>query len=506
MPAGGRRVSSAVLDREHATATDIAALNALCVVDAAGPFQAQNLRFARAVIDARCHYVDLADARDFVSAFPTLDAVAKARGVLAVTGASTTPALTHAVLDDLTRGWTRVDGVEVGISPGGGTSFGLAVIQAILSYVGKPVRVWRHGRWDTAPGWSLNVRRAVGEAGKRWLSLCDTPDLDLIPQRFPSVRRAVFRAGLELSVLHWALWALGFLVRFGLMQSLRPLAEPLRDAAAFARRFGSDTGGMLVEVSGVYGDGSQLKTIWSLTADAGDGPEIPTFGALCIVRGLLDGRLTQTGATACVGMLDIAAFEREFKRFDIRSARETTRLEARSLFEHALEGFQRMPTNVRAAHMPDPACELQGRVDIDGAAHPIGHAIARMFGFPASAREEAAFVTIEREEDGETWIRRFGPAVFMSRLQAARTTNRLVERFGVLAFDLGARADETGFELSIAGARLWGVPLPSALVPATLARASTDEQGRYCFDVTITLPFLGRLVRYRGWLEPRRLR
>ena len=48
------------------------------------------------------------DARDFVAAFPTLDAVAKARGVLAVTGASTTPALTHAVLDEVTRGQGRV--------------------------------------------------------------------------------------------------------------------------------------------------------------------------------------------------------------------------------------------------------------------------------------------------------------------------------------------------------------------------------------------------------------
>jgi hypothetical protein len=28
----------------------------------------------------------------------------------------------------------------------------------------------------------------------------------------------------------------------------------------------------------------------------------------------------------------------------------------------------------------------------------------------------------------------------------------------------------------------------------------TEEQGRFCFDVQIGLPLMGRLVRYRGWL------
>ena len=48
-------------------------------------------------------------------------------------------------------------------------------------------------------------------------------------------------------------------MRAGWIKSLVPLAEPLRDAAAFFRRLGSDCGGMLVEVTGVYGDGTHLQ-------------------------------------------------------------------------------------------------------------------------------------------------------------------------------------------------------------------------------------------------------
>jgi hypothetical protein len=161
-----------------------------------------------------------------------------------------------------------------------------------------------------------------------------------------------------------------------------------------------------------------------------------------------------------------------------------------------------MPEAVRAAHSPDPACELVGEVDIDGAESWAAGLIGRAFGFPREGRGLPASVTIEREGDGEIWIRRFGSAAFESHLSAGGAAGRLIERFGPMAFDLDARADARGFELSIRGARVFGVPLPRALAPSTRAGASVDEHGRYRFDVLITLPVVGRLVRYRGWLAP----
>ncbi|MBY0324125.1 MAG: DUF4166 domain-containing protein [Reyranella sp.] len=56
--------------------------------------------------------------------------------------------------------------------------------------------------------------------------------------------------------------------------------------------------------------------------------------------------------------------------------------------------------------------------------------------------------------------------------------------------------------LSMVGMSCGGLPLPRALWPVIEA-TETEEEGRFRFDVLIGLPFIGRLVRYRGWLADR---
>ena len=113
-----KRLTALVLDAGTVTPAMLAATGAFAVVDAAGPYQGSDYHLARAVIAAGLHFIDLADARDYVAGFTALDPAARAAGVVALTGASSTPALSNAVLDVLTAGWTRVDGVAIAISPG----------------------------------------------------------------------------------------------------------------------------------------------------------------------------------------------------------------------------------------------------------------------------------------------------------------------------------------------------------------------------------------------------
>ncbi len=314
----GARARPVRLDTAAVTAEELRATGAFVVVDAAGPFQGAEYRLARAAIAAGLHYVDLADARDFVAGFGALDEAARAAGVVALTGASSTPALSHAVLDRLTAGWRRIDSVEIAISPGNRNSpRGLSVIRAILSYAGRPVRVFLDGEWTTRPGWGRPIRREMPGLGRRWLSLCETPDLDLVPARFAPRQAAVFRAGLELSAMHVGLYCAGLLVRARLLPSLTPFARPLRWIAERLKGFGSDRGGMAVEATGIDAAGEPARAIWSLVAEAGDGPAIPTLPALAAIRVLADGSLTQPGARACVGVLDLDRISREFARYRI---------------------------------------------------------------------------------------------------------------------------------------------------------------------------------------------
>jgi hypothetical protein len=312
------RASGLRLDVATVTAEMLTATGAFVVVDAAGPFQGAAYRLARAAIAAGMHYVDLADARDFVAGFGALDAEARSAGVVALSGASSTPALSHAVLDRLTAGWQWIDTIEIAISPGNRNSpRGLSVIRAILTYAGKPVRVFVDGAWAERPGWGRPLRRTMPGLGPRWLSLCETPDLDLVPARFSPRTAAVFRAGLELSVMHWGLYLAGLPVRARLLPSLLPFVRPFRWLAERLKSWGSDCGGMVVEAAGIDAAGTPVHAVWSLVAEAGDGPVIPTLPALAVVRALADGSLSEAGARACVGVLNLEAIERGFAPYRI---------------------------------------------------------------------------------------------------------------------------------------------------------------------------------------------
>src|SRR5262249_42117813 len=123
------------------------------VVNASGPFRAGDDSAPRTCIDAGCHYVDLADGRDYVADFTALDEAARSRAVFASAAASTTPAVTSALVAELLPGLGQVRSIKVALNAGNRNQAGVSTIATILSYVGRPVRVWRGGRWRLRRGW-----------------------------------------------------------------------------------------------------------------------------------------------------------------------------------------------------------------------------------------------------------------------------------------------------------------------------------------------------------------
>jgi hypothetical protein len=300
------------LDRSRVSAAQLRRLGASLVIDAAGPFQASGFALVEAAIEAGAHYIDLADGRDYVMAIGRFDRMARARGLTVLSGASTTPALSHAVLDRLTAGWRRIDDLLVAVSPGNRAPRGPAVTRAIFSYVGQPVRVFRAGGWTTAPGWGLTRRLDFPGLGERLVSLCETPDLDLLVERYRPTGSAEFLAGLELKPLHRGLALASAAVRRGLIPSLTPFVRPALHIASLFNPFGEDRGGMVVRAQGLDGVGQPQFAEWSLAAEPGRGPHVPTLPALALLRRLCEGRLDYRGAGPCVGLLALDDFETDF--------------------------------------------------------------------------------------------------------------------------------------------------------------------------------------------------
>ena len=299
-------VNLARIDRDSVKAVDLVGYD--LVVDAAGPFQSSHCKLIEAAIGARVAYVDLADGRDFVREFTRFDAGAREAGVSLVTGASSIPALSHAVLDRIVEGWRAVDSIRIGIYPGNRAPRGRSVVEAILSYVGRPVRVFREGIWQELPGWGGLHREQIDRIGPRWASVCDTPEQDLLVARYQPRRSAEFFAGLELGLLHVGLWLCSLPVRWGLLRSLRPLAVPMLKLAELVRPLGSDRGCMTVRASGEDAQGRPVKRCWVLRADANRGPYVPVLAALAMIRRQRDGRQPSPGAQVCSGLLTLADF------------------------------------------------------------------------------------------------------------------------------------------------------------------------------------------------------
>ena len=72
-----------------------------------------------------------------------------------------------------------------------------------------------------------------------------------------------------------------------------------------------------------------------------------------------------------------------------------------------------------------------------------------------------------------------------------------------MTFELALRASANGLDLKIAGGRLGPLRLPRFLLPRSQATERVDAHARFCFDVPIAMPGVGRVVHYRGWLVPR---
>lgn len=494
----GGRARAVALDARTLTPDTLRATGADIVVDAAGPFQNAAPTVAKAAIAAGMHYVDLADARDFVADFPALDAAARAAGVVALTGASSTPALSNAVLDDLTASWREVMSVEAAISPGARAPRGRSVVEAILSWTGRPVRVFEKGQWRSRPGWSGLVTRDFGAAGRRRLSLCETPDLDLLPARFRPTRSALFLAGLEPPILHWGM-SLMSAVAAATGLRLRPLAGPLTALSGLFSSFGSDRGAMRVEALGLDAQGRAVRAEWRLVAEPGVGPVVPTLAALAAVKAIAAGTL-ESGARACVGDLPLAALDAEMDAHPLARSRTTERA---ALFARALgPDFDALPAPIRALHESLGLSLWRGECRCDGPANLLAGLVGRIIGFPDRSGMEPVEVSIHADGRRSIWRRRIGPARFQSVLSNPRSNGRMTERFGLVSVELGLHRQAHRLIYDVLGWRLGPIPLPRALAPRTTTHEAVDAEGRFTFDVEIGLPLLGRIVRYRGWLRP----
>ena len=110
---------------------------------------------------------------------------------------------------------------------------------------------------------------------------------------------------------------------------------------------------------------------------------------------------------------------------------------------------------------------------------------------------------------GQRHLRAGRRAGALAALLCGRTyDSRFVVRYGLLVERISPATNI--FRVAVSGGRLHldlvefrmlGLPVPSFLRPRCSA-VETGDDGTFTFDVSVSLPGLGPVIRYLGWLAP----
>lgn len=510
--AAGAGREAAIFDRDGDLADQLAALRPDLIVDASGPFQvygARPYRLIEAAIAAKVSYMDLADGAAFVDGVGAYDEAARAAGVFVLSGVSSFPVLTAAVVRHLADGLDEVASIESGIAPSPFAGVGENVIRAIAGYAGQPLRLRRAGKDATAYALTESRRYVIRPPGRTPLgsvrfSLVEVPDLRVLPREWPLVRDVWVGAGPTPEVLHRMLNLLSRLVSLGAVRSLLPLAG-LFYRVMNTVRWGEHRGGMYVKVDGVRGGAAVVRS-WHLLAEGSDGPLIPSMAVEAITRRVLDGRAPQAGARPATRALELADYDALFARRTIYTGTRETgpSTAALPLYRRMLgSAYDTLPPAVSVLHDVSGAARMEGRATVERGRGWMSRLAAVLFGFPPACADVSLTVTFEPIPGGERWRRTFGDASFSSDQTEGqgRWTGLLRERFGPLSFGLALVTEEGRLRLVVRRWSAFGLPMPLSLAAGGPA-FEEERDGVFHLHVEIGHPLCGLIVRYRGWLKP----
>ncbi len=507
----GAELVAARFDRNGDLAVQMQQLKPDIVIDAAGPFQIYGedpYRVVRTALAESAHYLDLADGREFVQGIDQCNEDALAAGKFVLSGVSTFPALSGAVVRTLAADMDTVEAVEAGVAPSPRADLGLNVIKAIISYAGR--RIALAGE-NGAHGYGLtDVRRrtiivpGIAPLPQMAFSLVDVPDPPFLAAHWPGLKSAWFGVGTRPQVFHFCLVLSAWLVRLRILPGLGRLAG-LMHFVTRTFTWGDHRSGMFVTVIGQAG-GRTSRRSWAVIAESDAGLNIPVIAAAVTVRRLADGAPPAAGARAADEDFELADYQPWFERFGIRTALldDNARHADLPLYRRLLgAAFSALSPQIRAAHDINGRHQFSGTAAVERGEGMLSRLIAAIIGFPVPGKDIPLKVMMSVSRGRELWQRDFDGERFRSRqfAGAGRNSGLLMERFGLLTFGLCLVRNGDRLRLVERNWNLFGPPLPRFLMPKIDAYEDVID-GRFNFHVRISVPLAGLIVGYEGWLEP----
>ena len=161
--------------------------------------------------------------------------------------------------------------------------------------------------------------------------------------------------------------------------------------------------------------------------------------------------------------------------------------------------FDALPRPVRALHVAQGRRRYAGAVEVERGSGLLSRLVAFATHLPPAGSGPLC-VEIDASPDAERWTRFIGGRAMPSRLW--RDGDVLCERLGLATFGFRLEVVNEATVWRVVRVSVFGVSLPARWFTGVGARESADGE-RYAFDVWASLPLVGLLVHYTGWLDVR---
>jgi len=512
LPSGAQK-TAVFFDRNANVEFQIQEINPDIVVDATGPFQNYGddpYRVIKGCISNSVDYMDLADGSDFVKGISQFDREAKAQKIYVLSGVSSFPVLTAAVVRKLSHDMAQINTIKGGIAPSPYAGVGLNVLRAIAGYSGKRITLVRDGKQAAGYALTETMRYTICPPGYMPLkntlfSLVDVPDLQVLPELWPEVDSVWLGAGPVPEVLHRMLISLAWLVRLKILPTLLPFAL-LFQLVINVLRWGEHRGGMFVSVEGTDNGGKKIERSWHLLAEGGDGPLIPSMAVEAIILHILSGKKPSAGSRPATQELELEDYEVIFQNRTIFTGQRESKLDTNaSLYQRILgDAWKSLPTPLATLHncaTKEQKAEGLARVETGGGL--LAWLIITLFGFPRAGQDIPVKVSFQPKEGGELWQRTFSGRTFSSFQWEGKGyfDKLLMEKFGPFTFGLALVSEEEKLRLVIRHWSILGIHLPMSLAPHGDSFEYAAD-GFFCFYVEIKHRLTGLIVCYQGRLTP----
>jgi hypothetical protein len=333
--------------------------------------------------------------------------------------------------------------------------------------------------------------------------LIDVPDTHALPGIWPSLQEIWMSAAPVPIMFHRLLIVLSTLRRVRLIPAIARIASLMHFVTANFS-WGEHRGGMFVTVGAIEPSGARIEKSWYLIAEGDSGPFIPSMAAAAIVRKLLAGERIEAGARNAIHDVGLSDYERLFAPRAIVTGVRESRPDASSIFERLLgDLWSRLPEPLRAMHRLGAQSAATGVATVERGRNGLAMLLAAVIGLPRAGADIALSVRFAQTPTHERWTRRFGDQEFHSDMSEGqgREAGLLIERFGPFSLAMALVWEDERLKFVIRRWRLGPLVLPLWLAPISTTH-ETVANDRFNFDVGISLPLIGLVVRYRGWLKP----